>query len=68
MIGGSLKVRNLERWSPPPMGTLKFNVDGVARGKPGPTSTDGALCNHDGLTLLSFSSYIGVKDLNEAEI
>ena len=43
-------------------------MDGAARGKPGLAGTGGVLCNHDGLTLLSFSTYIGVKDSNEAEI
>ena len=33
-----------------------------------PAGLCGVLHNHDSLTLLSFSSYIGVKDSNEAEI
>lgn len=28
----------MELWSPPPSSTLKFNVDGTTRGKPGPAS------------------------------
>ena len=68
MIGGFLKVRNHEQWSPPPVGTLKFNVDRAAKGKPGPIGIGGVLRNHDGLTLLSFSSYIAVIESNEAEI
>lgn len=35
MVGGSFMVRKLERWSPLPVGFLKFHVDGAARGKLG---------------------------------
>lgn len=34
--GGSLKESNQERWFPP-LGFLKFNVDGAASGKPCPS-------------------------------
>lgn len=67
MVGGCLKVRKHER-TPPPMGALTLNVDGAARGKRGRASIGGVLCNHGNLILFSFSSFIGVKDLNEAEI
>ena len=30
-----IKVRRSVSWSPPPFGILKFNVDGMASGKPG---------------------------------
>lgn len=39
------KVKNSVSWSPPPNGFLKFDVDGAARGKPGPACISGVLCN-----------------------
>lgn len=56
--GGSFRVRNCERWSPPPRGILKFNVYGAARGKPGTAGIGSVLRNHDGHILLSFSSFV----------
>lgn len=43
-------------------------MDGIARGKLGLVSIGGVLHNPEGLTLLSFSSFIGVIDSNEVEI
>lgn len=39
----------------------EFNADGAGRGKSGPASIGGALCNFDGQILL-------IKDSNEAQI
>lgn len=41
--GRAPHVRKLTVWSPPPLRVLKYNVDGVARGKPGPTGIEGVL-------------------------
>ena len=38
---GPPKVRRSTLWSPPPLGVLKFNVDGAARGKLGPVGIGG---------------------------
>lgn len=38
-----VKVRRSILWSPPPLRLFKFNVDGAARGKPGPSGIGGAL-------------------------
>ncbi|KAK9287760.1 hypothetical protein L1049_016200 [Liquidambar formosana] len=38
-----VKMRDLKTWQAPPAGSLKFNVDGSARGKPGLGGIGGAL-------------------------
>lgn len=43
-----------KKWQPPPMGSLKFNVDEVAKGKPGRANIDGVHRNFKGQAL-SFS-------------
>lgn len=43
MCCGPTRERKSVSWSPPLEGILKFNVDGVAMGKLGPTSVGGAL-------------------------
>lgn len=43
-----------KKWQPPLMGSLKFNVDEVAKGKPGRANIDGVLGNFKGQAL-SFS-------------
>ena len=35
MMSGPSKGKVIVSWSPPPIGSLKFNVDGATRGKPG---------------------------------
>ena len=47
---------------------LKFNVDGVARGKQGLASIGGVLRNHKGEVMYMFSKHVGIKDSNEAEV
>ncbi|XVF36625.1 hypothetical protein REPUB_Repub19eG0073200 [Reevesia pubescens] len=54
-------------WQPPPFGFLKFNVDGSAMEKPGPTGIGGVLRNSVGDFLLLFSKSIGYVDSNVAE-
>lgn len=46
--------------------SLEINVDGEARGKPGPASIGGVLLNHKGH--IFFSIFIGVKDSYEAKV
>lgn len=41
MIGGPHKSRIGTIWSPPPVGTLRFNVGSATRGKLGPTYIGG---------------------------
>lgn len=53
--GSSLNKSRRERWRLPPVGTLKFNVAVVGRGKPCSTCIGGVLHNHDRTILLSFS-------------
>ena len=54
---GSSKVRSSIHWSPPPFGVLKFNMGGASRGKPGPASVGGKLCNCKGEVLIMFSKH-----------
>eukprot|EP00268_Persea_americana_P068029 TRINITY_DN9427_c0_g3_i1.p1 TRINITY_DN9427_c0_g3~~TRINITY_DN9427_c0_g3_i1.p1 ORF type:complete len:256 (+),score=22.30 TRINITY_DN9427_c0_g3_i1:1157-1924(+) len=65
---GPSKMRIYVHWSPSPIGMLKFNVDGAARGKPGPASIGGVLRNSRGEVLFMFSKSVGVCDSNKAEV
>lgn len=49
-------------------GVLKFNVDGVTRGKLGPSGIGGVLLNCRGEVIYIFSRNVGIKDSNEAEV
>ena len=55
-------------WKTLPLGSLKFNVDGSARGKPGPAGIGGILKDCMAATKAVFSRAIGVADLNVAEL
>lgn len=66
MVCGLSKGQRVVSWRPPPLGTLKFNVDSAARGKLGPTGMGGVLRNCKGEVLFLFSKHVGVKDSNEA--
>ncbi|PWA68757.1 hypothetical protein CTI12_AA301610 [Artemisia annua] len=57
-----------QQWRPPDVGSLKFNVDGAARGKPGPAGIGGLLRNNCGAVVAMFSIPIGVLDSNVAEV
>ncbi|KAK0599896.1 hypothetical protein LWI29_009613 [Acer saccharum] len=63
-----LKSRTHVNWLPPVGSVLKFNVDGSARGKPGPAGIGGILRNSEGLTLCRFSIAVGIQSSNTAEI
>lgn len=61
-------MKKHKRWFLPSIVVLKFNVDWAAREKSRPIGIEDVLCNHEDLSLLSFSSFIGVKDSNEGEL
>ena len=65
---GPIKERKSVLWSSPPYGMLKFNVDGVARGKPRPSRVRGVLHNSNGVIPFIFSKHVGIYDSNEAEV
>lgn len=46
---------------------LKFDVDGAAKGKPGPTGIGGVLRNSDGCVLALFSKNVSCMESNEAQ-
>lgn len=55
-------------WSSRPPSVLKFNVDMAMRGKPGPTSISGVLCNSGGEVTFLLSKQVGIRDYNEAGV
>lgn len=59
--------RTLVEWYPPTRGTLKFNVDGAFKGKPGPTGIGGVLRDHLGSIRVVFSEPVDLEESNEAE-
>ena len=68
MSCGPSKDRKVVGWCPPPSGWIKFNVDGAAKGKPGPAGIGGVLRNDKGEVLFMFSKNVGIKESNEAEV
>ena len=52
-------------WVPPIVGVLKFNVDGVAKRKPGPAGIGGVLRDSGGIVLVMFT---GTMEANEVEV
>ena len=68
MLCGPTKVRIYVLWSPPPLGMLKFNVGGAARGKPGLASIRGVLHNDKGEVLFMFFKHVGVCEPTLAEV
>lgn len=56
-------IRTLEvLWSPPLMGWLKCNVDGVAHGHPRRAACGGIFRDYLAKHVISFSSFLGVED------
>lgn len=53
-------------WCPPPHNKIKWNVDGSARGKPGPGGIGGILRDEIGNIKAMFAAAVGVRDSNEA--
>ena len=56
------------QWCPPEDGSLKLNVDGSAKGKPGLVGIGGLLRNSEGVVLAMFSILVGIMDSNVAEV
>lgn len=52
-------------WVPPLGSDFKFNVDGVARGKPDLVGVGGVLRNGLGNVLVLFSKNVGCMESNE---
>ncbi|WRX10497.1 Ribonuclease H domain - like 7 [Theobroma cacao] len=44
--GKRSKLKVSSTWTPPPYSTLKLNIDGAAKGKPGPAGIGGVLRDH----------------------
>ncbi|KAK3211007.1 hypothetical protein Dsin_015713 [Dipteronia sinensis] len=63
-----MKKSILADWIPPRANTLKFNVDGSVRGKPGPAGIGGVLRDSNGKVLCLFSQFVGILDSNAAEL
>lgn len=62
-------VRNRKNeWFPPPVGVLKFNVDGSALGAPGRSGVGGVLRNSRRQIIGVFSKAVGELWANEAEV
>ncbi|EOX99545.1 Uncharacterized protein TCM_008248 [Theobroma cacao] len=55
-------------WEPLPLGTLKLNIDGAAKGKLGPAGIGGLLRDHHDFIRGTFSHHIGIEDSNFAEL
>ena len=55
-------------WDPLPFESLKFNVDGAARSKPGPTGIGGVFRDCNAAVKAIFSGSIGVVDSNMAKL
>ena len=56
------------KWDKPQQGSMKFNVDGSARGQPGKAGIGGVLRDESGSIMLVFSKSIGIADSNMAEL
>ncbi|EOY20433.1 Uncharacterized protein TCM_046027 [Theobroma cacao] len=54
-------------WVKPPNSSLKFNIDSVARGCPGPSGIGGALRDHNGCAKIHFAKPLGKYDSNMAK-
>lgn len=52
---------------PSPIGTWKWNVDGLAKGKPGPTGIGGVLRDSGNNIIVKFAASVGIRDSNEVE-
>lgn len=65
---GASKKKRKEPWYSTPIKVRKFNVDGVAQGKPVLASMGGVLRNHKGEVLYMFSKHFRIKDSNEIKV
>ncbi|OMP08802.1 hypothetical protein COLO4_06100 [Corchorus olitorius] len=64
----NLVPRSIIPWSPPPLGSLKFNVDGASSGSSGMAGIGGVLRDNSGSVLLKFSKNIGQARAAKAEL
>ncbi|KAK2644836.1 hypothetical protein Ddye_020031 [Dipteronia dyeriana] len=55
-------------WFPHCVNSLKFNVDGSSRGKPGLAGIGCVLCNENGRVLCLFLAHVGIEDSNTTKI
>ena len=62
------KRSKIEDWIHPAVDILKFYVDGLVLGKPGPTRTRGVLRDSNGKVLCLFSFFMGILDSNTMEL
>ena len=56
------------RWTPPPPGFIKINIDGASRGNPGPTGFDLVLRNHTGEIIHLVAGFLGENTNNVADL
>lgn len=68
MRGGKIRKYCLVKWEKPNNGFYKFNVDGTATDKPGPTGIGGVIHDDLGRQNLVFTESAGVLDTNGAEL
>ncbi|XVF54250.1 hypothetical protein PTKIN_Ptkin05aG0165200 [Pterospermum kingtungense] len=68
-IPGSANVKRKQvSWVCPPLGSLKFNIDGAASGQPGPAGIGGILRDCNANIKMRFSKSIGIVDSSLAEV
>ncbi|XVF78334.1 hypothetical protein PTKIN_Ptkin14bG0124000 [Pterospermum kingtungense] len=58
----------MSRWSKPPYGAVKYNVDGSSLGRSEPAGIKGIMRDHQENVLIRFSKSVGVEDSNIAEL
>ena len=63
-----MQVSSTLSWLPPPEGTFKLNIDGVAKGNPSPAGYGGVIHNSGGIILSLFWGSIGSNTDNMAEL
>ena len=63
-----VQASSLHFWNAPPIGTFKLNVDGVAKGNPGPARYCGVIINSKGGILSLFWGSLGTNTNNMAEL
>ncbi|EOX94670.1 Uncharacterized protein TCM_004284 [Theobroma cacao] len=61
------KAKPVNKWTRPPLGSFKLNVDGSTFGKLGPIGIGGVIRDHDSFIKGVFSFPIGIEDSNFVE-
>ena len=67
MVCGPSKMRRFALWSPP-LGVLRFNINGAARSQSTLANVKGVLRNNKCEVLFMFSKHVGVCDSSEGEV